>query len=405
MSLKSKYIFKGRFGLERETLRVDSRGRLSHTPHPFPDDAHLDRDFCENQLELITPVCESIDSLMLALHKLDAKAKESVRAIDEYLWMNSNPPHFETEKDIPIAKFKGDLSFKRDYRLNLERRYGKRIMLYSGIHFNFSFDERLIHELYEESKQNDYKKFKTDLYFRLSKQVARYSWLLVLLTAASPVYDKSLDGDSLSGTGFCGFSSLRSSERGYWNRFIPVLDYSSLENYIKSIYRYIEDGSLFSPGELYLPVRLKPPGSNSIDHLIENGVDHIELRMFDINPLTPLGIYRDDIEFAHYYLMYLLQLPDFDFTPELQAQAIRNHKAAAMYDLTDITINDYPAIDAGLGLLDDMSEYFRDCPDVIRSINIQKQKLHDGNRYCEKVYALLADNYQENMFNISKGKE
>ena len=227
----------------------------------------------------------------------------------------------------------------------------------------------------------------------------------MLLTAASPVYDRSLDGEGLSGTGFCGFSSLRSSERGYWNRFVPVLDYSCLESYIESIYSYIEDGSLFAPGELYLPVRLKPPGSNSIEHLIERGVDHIELRMFDVNPLTPLGIYRDDLEFAHYYLLYLLQLPDFKFTPELQAQAVRNHKAAAMYDLTDITINDYPAIDAGLGLLDDMSEYFRDCPEVICSINRQKQKLTHGNRYCERVYDALANNYQENMFNIAKNKD
>ena len=152
MNLKSNYIFKGRFGLERETLRVDNSGRLSHTPHPFPDDDHLERDFCENQLELITPVCGSIDSLMLVLRELDEKAKKGVRANDEYLWMNSNPPRFETEDDIPIADFRGDLSFKHDYRLKLEHRYGKRIMLFSGIHFNFSFDEKLMQELYEKSE-------------------------------------------------------------------------------------------------------------------------------------------------------------------------------------------------------------------------------------------------------------
>lgn len=398
--LNSEYIFKGRFGLERETLRVDSEGALAKTPHPFPCDKQLDRDFCENQLELITPVCGSVDSLMKELEALDARVRKGISDNGEYLWMNSNPPHFESEKDIPVAEFDGEQVYRREYRLKLEMRYGKRIMLFSGIHFNFSFDERLIHELC--AKSDDYQKFKTNLYFHLSKQVMRYSWLLVLLTAASPVYDKSLAGNNLSGTGFDGHSSMRNCEKGYWNNFIPSIDYSSLESYINSINQYIESGLLFAEGELYLPVRLKPYGSNSLSQLVK-GVDHIELRMFDLNPLTPLGIDPRDIEFAHYYLLYLMQLPDFDFTPKLQERAIINHKNAALFDLSDIKINDYPAVEAGIGLLDDMAEYFRGFPDVISSINWQKKKLLGKNRYCDKVYEKLSENYQKNMLDIAKG--
>ena len=54
---KSKYYYAGKFGIERETLRVDSQGKLAQTPHPFGSDEHITRDFCENQIELITPVC------------------------------------------------------------------------------------------------------------------------------------------------------------------------------------------------------------------------------------------------------------------------------------------------------------------------------------------------------------
>ena len=54
-------FYKGCFGIERETLRVDSNGRLAQTPHPFGDDESLTRDFCENQTEIVTPVCSSID--------------------------------------------------------------------------------------------------------------------------------------------------------------------------------------------------------------------------------------------------------------------------------------------------------------------------------------------------------
>ena len=34
------------FGIERESLRVTSDGKLSQTKHPFFGDPHIDRDFC-----------------------------------------------------------------------------------------------------------------------------------------------------------------------------------------------------------------------------------------------------------------------------------------------------------------------------------------------------------------------
>lgn len=400
MNLKNKYIFDGYFGLERETLRVTDSGRLSKIPHPFDGNKYLDRDFCENQLELITPVCDSIDRLFETLERLDNDARSGISNINEYLWMNSNPPHIDSENDIPIAKFNGIQAFKRDYRINLERRYGKRLMLYSGIHFNFSFTENFIKSLYDG--KGSYKEFKNSVYFNLSKQVFRYGWLLVMLTAASPVYDLSLDGDGLSGSGFDGYSSRRSSEKGYWNQFVPILDYTDLYSYIKSVDNYISKGVLFSAGELYLPVRLKPRGANNLNAMTENGVDHIELRMFDLNPFAPLGIFSEDLEFAHYFLIYLLQLPDFTFTPEMQEASVKNYHSASRYDLAEIKISGYPAADAALGLLDDMGEYFKDFPKVLQSIELQREKITENKRYCVKVYENFSENFQEKMLELSK---
>lgn len=400
MNLKNKYILDGQFGLERETLRVTSDGKLAQTPHPFADNKYLDRDFCENQLELITPVCDSIGNLMTSLKHLDCTARSVLADFNEYLWMNSNPPHIESEKDIPIAEFGRERAFKRNYRLNLERRYGKRLMLYSGIHFNFSFSEHFIKSLHVSTET--YKDFKSALYFRLSKQVFRYSWLLVLLTAASPVYDLSLDGDNLSCSGFDGYSSRRNGDKGYWNQFIPILDYTNLYTYINSINNYIDKGALFSAGELYLPVRLKPRGQNNLDSLFEKGIDHIELRMFDLNPLAPFGVFKEDLEFAHYFLIYLLQLPDFVFTPDLQEKAVKNHQAASQYELSKIRINNYPAEHAALGLLYDMSEYFKDFPQILKNINIQKKKITQNNRYCVKVYENLIGDFQNMMLKLAK---
>lgn len=122
--------------------------------------------------------------------------------------------------------------------------------------------------------------------------MSRYSWLLVLLTAASPIYERSLLGFGKRGMAFSGDGSRRFGKNGYWNHFVPALDDSSLSAYENSVARYIENGALLSASELYLPVRLKPRGENSLESLEKNGVDHIELRMFDLNPLEPLEIAR-----------------------------------------------------------------------------------------------------------------
>ena len=400
MDLNNQYLFEGQFGLERETLRVTADGKLSQTPHPFGDDKHLDRDFCENQLELITPVCSDIDELMNVLQRLDSRARKVLSDMGEYLWMMSNPPHIECEDDIPIAKFGGDKSFKRDYRLNLQRRYGKRVMLYSGIHFNFSFSEQLINSMYDGG--GTYTDFKNDIYFRLSKQVLRYGWLLTLLTAASPVYDLSFDGDGLSGSGFDGYASRRSGDKGYWNEFVPVLNYTNLHTYIESINDYIYKGALFSAGELYLPVRLKPRGNNSIEALDKNGVDHIELRMFDLNPLAPQGVFREDLEFAHYFLIYLLHLPDFELTEEMQLRAVGNYKAASRYELSDIIIDGKTVLSAASDILDDMKKYFHGFPRVVLSIERQKEKIENNMRYCTVLYDKLIGDFHNTMLNISK---
>ena len=303
-----QYETTGGFGLERETLRVDASCKLAQTPHPFDDDEHITRDFCENQIELITPVCPSVDAAVASLGELDAKARAILAQQGEQIWLYSNPPHFETDVEIPIARFCGIHTNKRNYREALERRYGKRLMLYSGIHFNFSFSEEQLHAYNTENA--DFRVFKDAFYLRLYKQLFRHSWLIVLLTAASPVYDLSLDGDGLTGTASEQYSSLRNSERGYWNQFVPLLDHANLRTFTDGIQAYVNKGLLFSASELYLPIRLKPRGENTLENLAKNGVDHIELRMFDLNPLKPLGIDPDDLKFAHLLILYLASLPD-----------------------------------------------------------------------------------------------
>jgi len=369
----SEYYYRGKFGIERETLRVDSQGRLARTPHPFGNDEHITRDFCENQVELVTPVAGSIKEALGYLKVLDDITRKTLTENGESIWLYSNPPHFDSEDDIPIADFTGDHSSKRAYREVLRQKYGKKLMLFSGIHFNFSFADELINEL--NTEREDFRTFKDELYLRLYKQLMTNSYLLVLLTAASPYYDASLDKDGKSGIIISEYSSLRNSKRGYWNKFLPILDHKSLKTFTGSIKKHIVTGSLYSASELYLPIRLKPKGVNSLENLAANGVDHIELRMFDLNPSAPLGIDGRDLEFAHLFILYLLSQPDFDFTPELQEKAVSDHKNAAL--LTP----DAELLERAESVLEKMEIHFSDNKKALEIIGFEKEKIN-GRKVC-----------------------
>jgi len=378
----SKYYYSGKFGIERETLRVDKHGRLAQTAHPFGNDEHITRDFCENQIELVTPVCHSIDEAVNALAELDKKAREVLAQNGEQIWLYSNPPHFDSEDDIPIADFTGDHSSKRAYREVLQQKYGKKLMLYSGIHFNFSFAEEFIREL--NTNNEDFHSFRDRLYLRLYKQLMTHSWLLVLLTAASPYYDASLDKDGKSGIIISEYSSLRNSKRGYWNKFLPILDHRDLKTFTGSIKKHIITGSLYSASELYLPIRLKPKGINTLENLAANGVDHIELRMFDLNPSAPLGIDGRDLKFAHLLILYLLSQPDFDFTPELQEKAVKEHKNAALIE------PETKLLERGKDILENMEEHFADNSDALEIIAFEKEKIFSRNRFRDSLVSASA---------------
>ena len=378
----SKYYYIGKFGIERETLRVDGQGRLAQTPHPFGNDEHITRDFCENQVELVTPVCHSVDEAVEALAELDKRTREELAKNGESIWLYSNPPHFDSEKDIPIADFTGDHSSKRAYREVLQQKYGKKLMLFSGIHFNFSFAEEFLREL--NANNEDFHTFRDEFYLRLYKQLMIHSWLLVVLTAASHYYDASLDKDGKSGIIMSEYSSLRNSKRGYWNKFLPILDHRSLKTFTGSIKKHIVTGSLYSASELYLPIRLKPKGVNTLENLAAKGVDHIELRMFDLNPSAALGIDSRDLEFAHLLILYLLSQADFDFAPELQEKAVRDHKNAALFE------PDTKLLERGLEVIEEMEKHFSDNEKALEIIAFEKEKILGRNHFKTSIVSASA---------------
>lgn len=89
----------------------------------------------------------------------------------ELMWPFSNPPYVLGEKDIPIASYEGVLRGKELYREYLAGKYGKRKMLFSGIHFNFSFSEKILEEGYRNSTFASLQEYKNQIYLELAKKL------------------------------------------------------------------------------------------------------------------------------------------------------------------------------------------------------------------------------------------
>ncbi len=362
MKRLDKNILAARMGLEKESLRVDRRGRLAQTSHPFPDDADLDVDFSGNQLEFVTDVCDSADEVWEALRRLHRKAARVLEKREtgpEYLWPFSNPPYVQAEGENPPMEFCGEKAWKTTYRNHLRDRYGTQLMLYSGIHFNLSFPEKFWEAISAIGDAGEKRRSADAAYLNLAAWTTRYAWLIVYLFAASSVLDESyFCPGKKDGTPCLKYASPRSSEIGYWNDFEPVLDYRSLEGYVDSILKYTEDGTLMSPAELYYPVRLKSAGLYDLERLRREGVSHIEIRIIDENPYSEIGIFREDVRFLHLLMVYLASRAPKPFPEGEQLRALRDMKRAALFDDSNCLSNGLSIRENAVQALQEMEEFF-----------------------------------------------
>ncbi len=402
------YTLMANIGLEKESLRITEDGRLAQTPHPFPNDAHLDVDFSANQTEFITGIHTSPTKVyddLLCLHRRALHTLTQRESGPEFFWPFSNPPYVASDRENLPMQFDGENRWKSDYREHLQQRYGTRLMLYSGIHFNFSFQEEFFAAAGIDSKES-----RNQAYLNLASWATRYAWLVVYLLAASPVLDSSIFGNRhTSTTDYHQYASPRCSEIGYWNTFDPVLDYTDFSEYIRSIRRYVDDGILMYPAELYYPVRLKPAGRYSMDALEQDGVSHIEIRVVDENPYSPIGIFREDIQFLHLLMVYLMHQPPKPFPPEDQISALHDMKKAAHYDDSEKLSSGKSTCCAARSTLHEMEGFFRrgafsrtEQIYIRETMDYQWKKLAPGGRTAERVRKDFEKNYNEKGLRLAK---
>ncbi|MFT8319262.1 MAG: glutathione synthase [Sporolactobacillus sp.] len=366
----------GRFGLERENLRVTADGALAMTPHPEAFGSKLmnpriTTDFSESQLELITPISSSLEAL---LEQLDVETRTVYNGLsaDEWLWpLSSLPKTLPADEAIPIADFGPFGKDKTDYRHYLAKKYGRRRQLYCGIHLNFSFDkEDLNRFLPSQDEQNTF-------YLKLAANLMRCRFFLVHLLAASPAH-----------SGGNHYRSIRLGAEGYRNKKIIYPDYSTVEGYLASIHDAVKQGLLEGPRELYQHIRIKGPGFDDLGDEVQ--ANRIELRIPDLNPFYYGGLNPADLRLMHLYLLWAaMQTEELPFDRQAQQAADR------LSDLGALT--QVPSSFAGKmeSMFQQLDRFIRDysLPDAFAAALAEARErwLHPEKSYAARIEAC----YQE----------
>ncbi|MGF1735799.1 glutamate--cysteine ligase [Photobacterium satsumensis] len=333
-----------RRGIERELIRTNAHDSISRQPHPKAlgsalTHPYITTDFAESQLELVTPAMSDRTAMLDALASLHRFVSRGLPQ-GETMWGASMPPVLPDDAAIEIANYgssnKGQLKMR--YRQGLANRYGKRMQMISGIHYNFSLPTSFWVALHAHvNSEQSLEAFTSDRYFWLIRNILRHGWVIPYLFGASPAVDQSFlagtshDLEPLDDDTFYlpWATSLRLSRMGYSSdeqSSFPV-SFNNKQDYLLGLYhaltrpseRYTHlpteqqlNGSVLQlENELYGSVRPKIV-SDQLRPLLamcQQGVQYIELRSLDNNPFLPLGISEQQSRFLDVFLTYCALAP------------------------------------------------------------------------------------------------
>ncbi|UXN35049.1 bifunctional glutamate--cysteine ligase GshA/glutathione synthetase GshB [Avibacterium paragallinarum] len=302
---------QGSFGIEKESQRVHADGSIVTTEHPtvFGNRSYhpyIQTDFAESQMELITPPQKNLeDSLrwLSAIHQVVLRLLPE----EEYLFPLSMPAGLPPEDQIQVAQL--DNAEDVAYREHLVKSYGKNKQMVSGIHYNFQLDPELVQTLFKaQSEYQSAVQFQNDLYLKMAKNFLRYQWVLLYFLAATPTVQDNYfkQGSPLKAGQYV--RSLRSSQYGYVNDPEIKVSFDSIESYVESLEHWVNSAKLIAEKEFYSNVRLR--GAKKARELLNNGIQYLEFRLFDLNPFDQYGITLSDAKFIHYFVLLMIWLDE-----------------------------------------------------------------------------------------------
>ena len=349
-----------RRGIEKESLRVRPEGKLAMTPHPSHlgsalTHPHITTDFSESQLELITGVHTGVEACLEELTRIHQIVYRALG--DEMMWCASMPCGLPADDAIPLGRYGSSNvgRMKTVYRTGLSHRYGRRMQMISGIHYNFSLPDT-IWPLPGLGEPNE-------AYFALIRNFRRNAWLLFYLFGASPaVCGSFVEGrehelrELATGTHYLPYAtSLRMGRLGYQSDAQSKLavSYNNVENYGASLFDAltqpyppyeaigIRDGDEYHQlatsllqieNEFYGKIRAKRvirPGERPLHALRERGVEYVEVRLMDLDPFRAIGIGAATVRLLDVFLLHCLLEESPPDTPEEIAAIGRNQNRVA----------------------------------------------------------------------------
>lgn len=364
-------------GIEKESLRVTPSGHLAQTPHPEPlgsalTHSSITTDYSEALLEFITAPSASIEKVLEELEEIHHYTYQHMD--DELLWVNSMPCQLGQDSDIPVAKYGSSNigRMKTTYRIGLGHRYGRLMQTIAGIHYNFSVPDSLWEWLKALDKSElSLQDYKTQGYFSLIRNFRRYFWLLLYLLGAAPaVCNSFLKGrqhklvpvNSDNHSMYTPYAtSLRMGDLGYQSdaQSSLIVCYNNIENYVDTLqqallfpypqyqniglkgdkgeYRQLSTHLLQIENEFYSPIRPKRTTHSRetpIHALCERGIEYIEVRCIDLNPLLACGIDAETIRFLDTFLLFCL-LKDSPQTDNREYKQILENQRRTVYNGRD----------------------------------------------------------------------
>ncbi|GAW95924.1 MULTISPECIES: glutamate--cysteine ligase [Colwellia] len=351
-------------GIEREALRILPEGKLSEHGHYHQlgsalTHGQITTDYSETLLEFITPVSHSPEQAIAQLQDIQKYTFDNIDG--ELLWPMSMPCFVTDAEKIPLAQYGSSNigKMKTVYRQGLKNRYGSMMQVISGIHFNFSFSQdfwQVQHKLHQTEKIESavgkplpLDDFISDRYFSILRNYKRFCWLIPYLYGSSPAICSSfLQGKEHNlpfkktpfGTLYLEYAtSLRMSDLGYTSAEQSTLKicYNNLADYVAGVqqatklkskdfagigvkvngqYQQLNDNVLQIENELYAPIRPKrvaKSGEKPSVALGERGVEYIEVRALDVNPLSDTGISLEQVYFLDIFLTFCAFVDNKEF--------------------------------------------------------------------------------------------
>lgn len=287
-------------GVEREGLRCNKNGELSKLTHfeifdNIKTDDFITRDFGEVQLEIRTPVCDTVNECYEKLENITDIVLCELNSKNELLWPYSMPCLLPEEKDFPFGNYGDENVAKYKEYLSKKYHYTKRAI--SGVHVSFSIKSDYYKFLKENFKFLNLPENIDEAYIRIMKNYMKKVWVLTYVLGAAPI--------SYEMNNNCAVS-IRNSSNGFQN-LIPIeLSFESKKQYIDSIKKYINNKELYSLSELYYPIRAKSYDESNDLKKLEEGIKYVEARVFDINPFDKCGISKEQLEFIMAFMFSCL---------------------------------------------------------------------------------------------------